>query len=172
MKKIMTTTLLIFLSITLVQAQKKDDKIKLKESIDVKFKEGTKPMVFVDGKKFDFPVDLIDPDKIATVSVVKGKTALEKYNAPNGAVIVITKEGAQLDKHKMKLTEKGISTVFNNDKKPIVYIDGKLSDEKALKKLNTKNIEKIDVIKGEVAKQKYNTENGVILITTKKKKKS
>ena len=172
MKKILFIFSLLLLSTTVVIAQKKDEKKKLKESIQVKFKGDVKPTVFVDGKRFDFPVDLIDPDKIATVSVVKGKTALEKYNAPNGAVIVITKEGAKTGKNKMKLTEKGISTVFNNDKKPIVYIDGKLSDEKTLKKLNSKNIEKIDVIKGEVAKQKYNTENGVILITTKKKKKS
>lgn len=168
MRKIVLAIVIICISFSTVEAQKKDVKKEIKESIEVKFKDDAKPTVFVDGKKFDFPVDLIDPNKIASVSIVKGKVALEKFNAPNGVVLIITKEGEEIERHKMKLDEEGITKVFSNDKKPIVYIDGKLSDEKTLKKLSPKNIEKIDVIKGDAAKKKYNAPNGVILITTKK----
>lgn len=171
------------LSASVVQGQKKEEtksssekkEKNLTEAIHVKFKEGIQPLVIVDGKKFDFPVDLIDSNKIATVSVVKGEVAKTLYNAPNGAVIIVTKAGEKIEKDKMKSKNVDATEVFSNKKvfsykKPLIIIDGKVSTEKELNKLKTYNIEKIDVIKGKVAKEKYNAENGVILITTKKRK--
>ena len=174
MKQILLTLLCVTLSMNSLEAQQKDEKKGVKESIKVKFKDGAKPMIFVDGKPFDFPVELIDPDKIASVSVLKGKAAMDKFNAPNGAILVITKKGAEAAKLNgtyFKIREKGVSEVFSNDKKPIIIIDGKVSSREVLTRLNTKDIEKIDVIKGERSEKEYKTKNGVIRITTKKKKK-
>lgn len=168
MKKILCLFALLLLSVTSVIAQKKDDKKDLKESIDIKFKEGAKPMVFVDGKKFDFSIDLLDTNKIESVFVVKGKEALEKYNAPNGVVLVQTKKAKKMNKAFFKIREK--DKIFSGNLKPIIIIDGKVSDQKTLDKLNKENIDKIDILKGKAAKEKYNAENGVILITTKKEK--
>lgn len=162
MKKILFTLLLFILSISITHAQKKDD---AKETIQVKIKDDVKPTVFVDGKKFDFPVDLIDQNKIQSVNVIKGKEALEKYDAPNGVILISTKEVIEADKTVFKVRD-------SKSKKPLVIIDGKVSDEESLQKLDKNDIEKIDVFKGEAAIKKYNAKNGVILITTKKKRKS
>ena len=51
----------------------------------------------------------------------------------------------------------------------MVIINGKVSDKKTLDKLNPNDIEKMEVFKGEQAIKKYNSPNGVIIITTKKK---
>ena len=174
MKQILLTILCITLSINSLEAQKKEEKKELKESIKVKFKVGAKPIIFVDGKQFNFPIELIDPNQIASVSVLKGKAAIEKFNAPNGAILVTTKKGAEavkLNGTYFKIRENGASEVFSGDKKPLIIIDGKVSNREVLTKLNTKDIEKIDVIKGEKSEKIYKTKNGVILITTKKKKK-
>lgn len=174
MKQILSILFCVILSMHTMEGQNKVEKKDVKESIRVKFKDGANPIVFVDGKRFDFPVDLIDPNKIASVSVVKGKAAMEKFNAPNGAILVITKKGAETAKvyaTHYKIRDSSISEVFSNDKKPLIIIDGKVSNQKVLKKLNTKDIEKIDVLKGEKSEKEYKTKNGVILITTKKKKK-
>merc|ERR1711916_102477 len=171
--------LCITLSMNTMEAQKKEEKKDLKESIKVKFKDGAKPMIFVDGKRFNFPVELIDPNKIASVSVLKGKAAMDKYNAPNGAILVVTKKGAEAAKLNgtyFKIRDKGVSEVFSNDKKPIIIIDGKVSTREVLLKLNTKDIEKIDVIKGkksekEYKKKKKKKKEKIFLPPKKKKKK-
>ncbi|MGB5497886.1 MAG: hypothetical protein WBM77_03055 [Maribacter sp.] len=58
------------------------------------------------------------------------------------------------------------------DEKPMFIIDGKESKEKEMKKLNSSEIETINVYKGDKAKEKYGEKgkNGVVEITTKKNK--
>ena len=60
----------------------------------------------------------------------------------------------------------------NDGKEPLVYIDGKESSREEMKKLDSKNIESINVLKGDTAIKKYGkkAKNGVIEITTKKSK--
>jgi hypothetical protein len=61
MKKLIITTAAIFLSILLIQAQ--ESKNSQKENLHVELKEGAKPDIYVDGKKFDFSLDLLDKNK-------------------------------------------------------------------------------------------------------------
>ncbi len=51
------------------------------------------PVFIIDGKTSDQHVlKELNPDDIHSISVVKGEKAVKEYNAPNGAVIVITKK--------------------------------------------------------------------------------
>lgn len=162
MKKLVVLIVLIFVAFT-AQSQEKKDK---KQDLLVKIKEGENPTIYVDGKIFNFPFELLDQSKIASVMVFKGKAAIKKYNAPNGVVVIKTKAAEKSNASFIKNSKKN----FDETKKPLVIIDGKVSTEKELNKLNTYNIEKMEIVKGEKAIKKYKAPNGVILITTKKEK--
>jgi hypothetical protein len=165
MKKLLFPIIIMFFSISQVQAQKIEVKKDLKEKLYVKLKDGVKPIIYVNGKVFDFPMELIDQSKITAVNVVKNEDALKKYNAPNGVVFIQTKEFDSTDISEIKITD---DKKIGGKKGPKVIIDGKVSDQKALKKLIPEDIEKMEVVKGEEAIKKYNAPNGVIIITTKK----
>lgn len=64
------------------------------DSIGVRSEDDDKqPMFMIDGKVGDRKVlELISPDDIKTITVVKGEKALKDYNAPNGVIIITTKE--------------------------------------------------------------------------------
>ena len=160
-KSVLTFFLLIFMSFITV-GQTKD--AKSKESFNEK--NSLKPLIFVDGKKFDFPVESIDPTIIATMHVVKGENAIKKYNAPNGVILIVTKLGKTFNYYHLKTVENGN---MKNDKVfPTIIIDGKESNKKELQKLTPDKIEKMEVLKGKEALEKHNALNGVIIITTKK----
>ena len=56
-----------------------------------------------------------------------------------------------------------------DEKDPLVLLDGKTIDSEKLKEIDPKTIESMQVLKNQEAKEKYGAQNGVILITTKKK---
>ena len=71
------------------------------------------------------------------------------------------------------ISEEGNDFFFINsagDEKPMFIIDGKVSNEKEMKKLDPSEIATINVYKGEKAKEKYGKKgkDGVVEITTKK----
>ncbi|QXP66924.1 hypothetical protein [Polaribacter sp. AHE13PA] len=164
MKKVLFIAIIMLLSSTITTAQ--EEKKEGKENIYVKLKEGAKPTIYIDGKVFDFPMDLIDQNKIASVFVVKGEQALKKYNAPNGVILIKTKELESTGISNLKI-EKNKNTITDKNA-PMVIVDGKVTDRKTLDTISPDTIEKMEVLKGEKAIEKYNSPNGVILITTKK----
>ncbi len=166
MRKLILTACVLLFSISLIQAQefkieKKDNQ--KKEKLHVKVKEGAEPDIYVDGKKFDFSMNLIDTEMIASVAVIKGDKAIKEYNAPNGVILVTTNKKYESDKTNGKTNFKG--------KKPVIIINGKVSNKEMLDKLSPDDIEKIEVFKDEKAIKKYNAPNGAIIVTTKKGKK-
>lgn len=165
MKKIVLIICLVMLSSTLLQGQEIKVK-KEKDKLYIKVKDDAKPDIYVDGKKFEFPMELINQNMIKAVFVVKNEEAIKKYNAPNGVVLITTKKKADLDVSKIEIKSNNIDLGEN---KPTIIIDGKVTNEKMLKKLTPDKIESMEVIKGEKAIEKYNAPNGVILIITKKK---
>lgn len=136
-----------------------------KEVLTVKIKDGKQPDVYIDGKKYDPEIlELIDQDKIESISVIKEEQALKEYNAPNGVILIKTKKDE-------------ISTIVINEKRnpgkgdPKILIDDEVADQETLKKLSPDEIHSISVIKDEKAIKEYNAPNGVILVTTKKNHK-
>lgn len=169
MKKLIPIVCAVFLSMALIQAQNNETKkdSSLVEKLHVKLKDGAKPDIYVDGKKFDFSMDIIDTDMIESVFVIKGDKALKEYNATNGVILITTKKKVDSEKSTEKTSEVSIS----DEKSPLVIVDGKITNKASLKNLSPDDIEKIEVFKDEKAIKKYNAPNGAIIITTKKKKK-
>lgn len=136
-----------------------------KKNLYVKVKDDKKPLIIVDGKKFEFPVELIDQSQIESMHILKGEKALAEYNAPNGVIIINTKQYKSIDWSDKEKKEKLLTK--DTKKEPLVIIDGVVSSRKVLDSLAPRYIEKMEVLKGEKALKKYNAPNGVILITTK-----
>lgn len=164
MKNLLFIAIIMLFSIAGIKAQelKKDGK----EKIYVKLKDGVKPTIYVDGKVFDFSMELIDQSRIASIFVVKGKQAIKKYNAPNGVILIKTKELEVTEISNLKVED---NTNSKDRKIPIVIVDGKITDKEMLDKISPSTIEKMEVLKGKQAIKQYNSPNGVIIITTKKK---
>jgi hypothetical protein len=113
----------------------------------------SKALIIIDGKKEDIDVSLLDPQKIESISVIKGSDAVSKYGrkAKNGVIIIQSKK-----------------TVMTGSDVPMVVIDGKISD-KGLDAVPSDNISSMNVLKGDHATAKYGEagKNGVIEIITK-----
>ena len=105
-------------------------------------------------------MELIDKDKIESVSIMKDKELLKKYNAKNGVILISTKKD---NSSKTNFTYK-----LNKSKKPIVIINGKKSTQMELQKLDPNDIESINVLKGEQGKLLYNSPSGAIIVKLKK----
>jgi len=175
MKKIVFIAIAILFSTTIAKAQ--EDKKSLKENLYVELKEGAKPTIYVDGKEFGFSMELINQDKIASVFVVKGEEAIKKYNAPNGVVLIKTKDlnTAATSKLEVKNVKTGAITKLEIEEKkkvldkdgPMIIMDGKVVDREILEKINSSDIKSMQVLKGKAAIKEYNSPNGVIIITTK-----
>lgn len=129
-----------------------------------------------------FTVDDIDPNAIASVSVLQGKAAIDKYGedvGKDGILEVKLKEGAHIGKDMTKLKGLTIGVTYRgdqltNDKSTdVVYvIDGKRADQKMVKELalTPEEIATLSVWNGAEALNKYgeDAKNGVLVITTKK----
>lgn len=159
MKKLILTVCAVLLSISFIQAQENEEII---EKLNIKVKEGVNLDIYVDGKKFDFPMELLNTKRIKSVNILKDAEALKKYNAKNGVVLVVTKKNPI----KKVMSHIDLKKGVNKLKVPIIIIDGEKSDQETLKKLSPNEVESIDVYKG--AMKKYNAPNGAIIVTTKK----
>lgn len=158
MKNVLIITCVCCLSIFNILAQ---------NDLQVELKDSTKPDMYIDGEKYDYKIfELIDQSKIESVNVIKDEQALKEYNAPNGVVIIKTKKASQ---HLITVDEKSIK-ISDNGIKPVVIIDGKVSNQDALSKLLPKNIKTIEVFKGKKAIDLYNAPNGAIIVKTKNTK--
>ncbi|WP_299666096.1 hypothetical protein [uncultured Polaribacter sp.] len=169
MRKLLFTTAVLLFSSFVIQAQKTEDNKNEKqtnEKIYIKLKDDAKPDIYIDGKKFDFPMELIDQSMIASISVIKNEQAIKRFNAPNGVILIETKIMKDIEVSEINVSDNNIFTSKNT---PKVIINGKVSNNKMLKLLEPDQIKSIDVLKGEKAIQKHNAPNGVIIITTKTK---
>ena len=151
---------------------------KSKSSIFISGVDGEKdPLIVVDGKEMkNKKMEDIDPDTIASVSVLKGESATSKYGkkGENGVLVISTKKGN--DKIRVVGSGKSKSSIFISDsdgeKDPLLIIDGKEAKNKKVEDLDPDTIESVSVLKGASAEKKYGDKgkNGVVEIITKKKK--
>ena len=91
---------------------------------------------------------------------------------PKGKALWTSKEG----EHDVVAIGKGNENTFfistGNGEEPIYYLNGKEISKKEMNDLKPDSIEKVEILKGESATEKYGDKgkNGVVLITTKDKK--
>lgn len=145
------------------------------------------PLYIVDDKEVaKKDLDDVDPNNIASVNVLKGEAATKLYGnkGKDGVVLIYTKSKNSnpkinnsvsdlkfiLDDTEIKDRKYLDTNVLG--KNALLIIDGKETRNKKLDKIDTDNIESINVIKGKSATKLYGDKgkNGVIVITTKKKK--
>ncbi len=177
MKKLISTfiPLCLIMAMTLAQQAKTevDPKDKTQKTV-VEVKDGEKPDIYIDGKKYDRHIlDLLDPERIESVSVIKGEKAKEEYDAE---AVILVKTKIKTD---FKLQWDSIGA---NDNKgvyirsyvgsanPVIVIDGKIEDQETLAIIDPDRIQSISVLKDGLSLKKYGTRSGVILIKLKKDK--
>lgn len=111
------------------------------------------PLVLINGKASIQDVSLIDPENVESLSVLKDQTALNLYGkaGKNGVILVETKDKPATD----------------TSSEPLVVVNEEFYTSD-LNTIDTDDIESIEVIKGEKAKELYGIlgKNGVILVTT------
>ena len=124
--------------------------------------KGDKPIIILNGTQTvpNFKIDDIPTDQIASVNVLKGKVAEEKYgsDAKYGAIEIFTKKGT----FSAGKTESKID-------KPMIIINGKKAGSQVgMNDINENAVKNINILKGKVAVEKYGKEgeNGVIEIST------
>lgn len=135
-----------------------------------------KILLVVDGKKLvsklnsDELNDLMDPNRIESINVLKGKQATDKYGAEakDGAIEITTKE---VPKEVLENIEKSKEILSKSDYPENVFfmLNGKRSSKAEIEKLNPDDIRSVNVLKGKNATDKYGSlgKNGVIEIHTK-----
>ena len=168
MKNILFAILLLLACSTAIYAQETDTKKDKKAELNVVINEGENPDLYIDGIKYDAAIlELLDPDKIATINVTKGegKDKIIVISKKNGTTKFSTDQFEGDVEFKIK---KGRGKKGGNE--PVIIIDGEVVKKGTLDKLDPNTIKTIDVMKGDEAVEKYNAPNGVIIVTTKTKK--
>ena len=146
-----------------------------------------KPLVMVDGKESSF--EKVKPSQVKSIRVVAGQPAKDEYgeNGSNGVVEITTKDSdsdtsSASDENPIgpiviRSSVKADGEVVNNwnvetpPALPLVIIDG---EEGTMESVNSSDIKSMMVLKGKAATDEYGDKaaNGVVIITTKKHKKS
>jgi BlaR1 peptidase M56/TonB-dependent Receptor Plug Domain len=135
----------------------------------------TDALVIVDGIKqnngTDFNLNSIDPNTIASISILKDKAAIDAYGdeGKQGVIIIKTK--------KKEPTTTITGTITDPRPKPntpvadpLYVVDGKIRTKEEIKNIQPASIESVNILKGEQAITEYGDKgkNGVVVIVLKK----
>ena len=144
---LLVISLLLVFSMARVLAQDTGEAKNEDPKLEITLKEYKDADVYIDGKKYDQSIiDLLDKEKIESISVLKDEHALNLYNAPNGVILIKSKSA---DETKVK-----IRTDDNKyEADPLIIIDGKVmgQGQEALTTLSPNDIKSVSVLKGENA---------------------
>ncbi len=157
------------------------------ENNTIKLNKDMKPLFIVDGVEFDkSAAGELKPEDIATVNVLKGEKAMEKYGdkGKNGVVEIMLKEGNSKNKDENDIVTLFQYRGFNGGKmdfdglkigkdgkegKPFIILDGKQVDRQVIKDLGPNQIESVYALKPDLAVKKYGKKgkNGAIEVNLK-----
>ncbi len=150
-------------------------------------KDDSEPLLILNGKELKrSKLDDITPEEIEEVKVLKGESATVIFGdrAKDGVVLISTKNPFVLEmnnnkeKNSIIIDDKNGTSDFNGNaklelkkgNKALIFVNGKETSRKKVKKIDPDDITDIKVLKGKSAIDKYGDEgkDGVIEITTKK----
>jgi len=152
------------------------------DTISVDFAKSNS-LFIIDGKEATkAEVDQLNPDKIESVNVLKGESAITKYGvkSKNGVVEISLKKVAVKEEDSKSTLPPTIYLQTNSPlkfgisddsgKQPLIVKDGVIVEGMNVNNIPPETIESINVLKGEQATKIYGNKgiNGVILITSKK----
>lgn len=139
-----------------------------KQKVIEELSDDAKRAIFmVDGTRTNYDkVQVIDPQEIDNVSVLKGDAATSVYGteAKDGVVIITTKNNGHSSSTERRM---GVS-----DGNPLILMNGVAITKEEMDKINPDDIESVNVLKGEQATRLYGEKgkNGVVIITPKGEK--
>lgn len=139
-----------------------------KQKVIEELSDDAKRAIFmVDGTQTNYDkVQVIDPQEIDNVSVLKGDAATSVYGteAKDGVVIITTKNNGHSSSTERRI---GVS-----DGNPLILMNGVAITKEEMDKINPDDIESVNVLKGEQATRLYGEKgkNGVVIITPKGEK--
>ncbi len=148
---------------------KKEPKDKMREMgvTKITYKNGgepNQPLIIVDNKEWNKPMDDIKPEMIESISVLKDESSLKVYGekGKNGVILVTLKEGVKQD-DVLRVRIADLS------QKPLYIVDGQ-EWKTSLDGIKPETIESVSVLKDESSLKIYGEKgkNGVIIITLKK----
>lgn len=136
--------------------------------------------IIINGKKQKFWIQklgekLLSNDKLTEIKLeikdIDSLKVLNKNKEDNASenIFIIKTDDYKSNKQKI-IKNENIIFINSNNEKPIIIIDGKETSSEEMNKVNPDSIEKVEVLKGTSAKEKFGdkAKNGVIIITTKK----
>lgn len=171
MRNLSLTVCAMLLAVATIMAQEAEEKKEVNTKSE-KFQfvaKSEKPDIYVDGKKFDFDMSLLDKDRIETLTAIKGKEATKKYNSPNGVLLITTKKGTETANSKIKIN--ATDPIVDGENTPMIIIDDKVStDKKALEEISPDDIHSINIFRGKAAMELYNVPSVIVVVTKKGKK--
>lgn len=182
--------------ITLKKDPTTSQNLKVQTNTPLKFGDSenpaSKPLIIIDGDVAkNQNADKIPPENIESISVLKGESATAVYGekGKNGVILITMKKGDSGLKNEpidIKVTGYGNDQKMNqpysgvqirsagssnNESKPLIVIDGVISENQDMSKIDPETIESINVLKNESSASKYGEKgkNGVLEITVKPK---
>jgi hypothetical protein len=117
----------------------------------------------------------VPEDAAITVSMIGMNTVTVKNYKSDHLAITLTPQGSDQEGDVSSLSCEKDGTEHsanrNNDKKPLILVDGKKVANDQINKIDPNDIEDLKVIRGKEATKLYGEEakNGVIIVTTKSK---
>lgn len=129
------------------------------------------PLYYVNKEKITAKeMELIDPNTIKSINVLKDKKAIEKYGEEGKhGVIEIT-----LNTEEEQLSANNNAEVSNDyksflDKNPLILLNEKETDRKTIESLDSNKIKSVFIFKAEKGVEKYGekAKNGALIIYTK-----
>lgn len=183
MKKL--TLIITLLSLAICTSYSQNIKIELNPDKDgkaalVEIKEDSLITVYIDGKKYDSDIlDILDPDKIKSINVIKGEKAIELYDSPR-VIEISTKASSTnyiIESTRAIKIRSNDNLIEINEKSfgdPLIVIDGEITTKDKFKSLKPDDINSVSVLKDKSATILYGSkgENGVVIVETKSYKKS
>lgn len=141
---------------------------------------GDNVLYFIDGRESNKKaLDLINPNDIKSISVLKNEDAVNKYGekGKNGVVSVVLKKEGDLKPDETKSinstgNNSNLIQLTGNQENPLIVIDGVIAENKNINQINPETIQSVNVIKGDAAISKYGekAKDGVVEITLKQDK--
>jgi TonB family protein len=129
-------------------------------------------------------VNQLNPDNIESIDIMKGESATRLYGekGKNGVILITMKKSPSTEFSAKEIESKNnegvilkedvkINIKSENDKQPLIVIDGVIAENQNLDKIDPETIESVTVIKNKESTEKYGKKgkNGVLEIKMKPK---
>jgi hypothetical protein len=145
------------------------------QEINLNTTTAEKPLFVINGKHTTYDdLSHIKPNDIESIQVLKNQKAIDQFGeaGKNGVVVITLKNFVKLESNEEPENEAASITLreLSTGVKPLFVLDGKIIQQADIEKIDTRNIESIEVLKGEKATDQYGDKgkNGVVVISSKK----